>query len=203
LVRAIELKEANGGKVTIATVGGADNDPIIRKALAIGADEAVRIDAEPSDALFVAQQIGAYAKEQGFDLIMTGKETISYNGGQVGGMLAEVLDLPYVAHAVKLDSSGGTHTVERDVKGGTEVLEVNGALVLSAAKGMAEQRIPNMRGIMAARTKPLNVVSAVDASKPTAVAQFDLPPAKGACKMVSADNPAELIDLLHNEAKAI
>jgi len=203
LVRGLELKEANGGTVTALNVGGAENDPVIRKALAIGADDAVRIDIEATDALSVAKQIAAYAKDQGFDMILCGKETIDYNGSQVGGMLAELLDLPYVSLATKLDVNGGTATIERDVEGGVEVVEVSGAFVLSAAKGMAEARIPNMRGIMAARTKPLNVVPAVEVSNTTSVKSFELPPAKSACKLVDADNVEELVNLLHNEAKAI
>lgn len=203
LVRGLELKEANGGTVTVLNVGGAENDPVIRKALAIGADDAVRIDAATTDALSVAKQIAAYAKDQGFDMILCGKETIDYNGSQVGGMVAELLNLPYVSLATKLDMNGSTATIERDIEGGVEVVEVSGAFVLSAAKGMAEARIPNMRGIMAARTKPLNVVPAVEASATTSIKSFELPPAKSACKLVDADNVEELVNLLHNEAKAI
>jgi len=203
LVRALELKEAQGGNVTTITVGGADTEPIIRKALAIGADDAVRIDAAPTDALYVAKQIAAYAKAQGFDMILTGKETIDYNGSQLGGMIAELLDLPYISLATKLDVNGSVATMVREVQGGTEVVEVNGAFVLSAAKGMAEQRIPNMRGIMAARSKPLTVVPATDAAKHTETIKYTLPPAKGACKYIDAENAGELIQLLHNEAKVI
>lgn len=203
LVRALELKEAGGGSVTTITVGGADQDPIIRKALAIGADNAVRIDAEPNDAFFVAKQIAEYAKDKGFDMVLCGKETIDHNGSQLGGMIAALLDLPYIPVASKLDMNGSTATIERDVLGGVEVVEVNGPFVLSGAKGMAEQRIPNMRGIMAARTKPLEVVPAAAAEELTSVSAFELPPAKSECRYVDAENPAELIDLLHNEAKAI
>lgn len=203
LVRAIELKEAGGGSVTTVTVGGADNDPIIRKALAIGADNAVRIDATPSDPGFVARQIAAYAADKNFDLILTGKETIDYNGGVVGGMLAELLGMPYVALATKLDVNGGTSTITREVPGGVEVIEVAGSVVISAAKGMAEQRIPNMRGIMAARTKPLEVVAAAAVDSGTEVVNYQLPPAKGDCKYIDAENPQELIRLLNEEAKVI
>jgi electron transfer flavoprotein beta subunit len=203
LVRGLELKEANGGTVTVLNVGGIENDPIIRKALAIGADDAVRIDAAATDALSVAKQISNYAKDKGFDIIFLGKETIDYNGSQVGGMVAELMNLPYVSMATKLDVNGGVATVERDIEGGIEVVEVTGALVLSAAKGMAEARIPNMRGIMAARTKPLAVEAGVDITAVTAIKNFELPPAKSACKLVDADNVEELVSLLHNEAKAI
>lgn len=203
LVRGLELKEANGGTVTVLNVGGAENDPVIRKALAIGADDAVRIDASTNDALSVAKQIAAYAKEQSYDMILCGKETIDYNGSQVAGMVAELMNLPYVSLATKLDVNGSTATIERDIEGGVEVVEVSGAFVLSAAKGMAEARIPNMRGIMAARTKPLAVVPAIETSAKTSIKSFELPPAKSACKLVDAANVEELVNLLHNEAKAI
>lgn len=203
LVRGLELKEANGGTVTVLNVGKIDSDPIIRKALAIGADDAVRIDAETIDALYVAKQIAAYAKEQGFDMVFCGKETIDYNGSQIAGMVAELMNLPYVSLASKLEMAGNKATIERDIEGGIEVIEVNAPFVLSAAKGMAEARIPNMRGIMAARSKPLNVVPAFDATTSTSIKGFSLPPAKSGCKYVSVDNVEELIDLLHNEAKAI
>jgi electron transfer flavoprotein beta subunit len=203
LVRALELVEANGGTVTTITVGTATDDPTIRKALAIGANDAVRIDAEPTDAYFVAKQIADYAKENGYDIVFTGKETINYNGAQLGGMIAEFLNQPYVSLAEKLDVAGNVATLERDVAGGSEVIEVNTPFVLSASKGMAEQRIPNMRGIMAARTKPLNVVAPSGSEALTEVVSYELPPAKSACKYIDADNMDELVDLLHNEAKVL
>lgn len=203
LVRALELKEANGGSVTVLNVGDASNDAIIRKALAIGADDAVRIDTPTQDALFVAKQIANYVKENNPDMVLLGKETIDYNGSQVAGMVAAILDMPYVSLASKLDMNGTTATIEREIEGGVEVVETSTPFVLSAAKGMAEARIPNMRGIMAARTKPLNVVAAIAADNATEIKSFSLPPAKTGCKYVDADNVEQLIDLLHNEAKAI
>ncbi len=203
LVRALELKETIGGTVTTISVGGNDYEPVIRKALAIGADDAVRIDAQESDSLFVAKQIAGWAKGKGFDLILCGKETINYNGSVVPGMIAELLDLPYIALATKLDVNGGTVTVQREVTGGIEVLEVTGPVVLSAAKGMAEQRIPNMRGIMAARTKPLQVEAPSPVEASTTVKGYELPPAKGSCKYIPADQAGDLIRLLHEEAKVI
>jgi electron transfer flavoprotein beta subunit len=203
LVRALELTETSGGHVTTITVGAATDEPVIRKALAIGANDAVRIDANPTDAYFVAKQIAEYAKGKGFDMIMLGKETIDFNGSQVGGMVAELLDLPYVSLAAKLNVAGNTATLERDIPGGTEVVEVNTPAVISCAKGMSEQRIPNMRGIMAARTKPLTVVPAVAVNPMTTVKKFALPPAKSACKMLDVENAGQLIELLHNEAKVI
>lgn len=203
LVRALELKEQHGGSVTTITVGGPADDAVIRKALAIGADDAVRIDAEANDAYFTAFQIANYAKENGFDIVLTGKETINYNGSQIGGMIAELLNQPFVSLATSLDMNGSTATVQLEMVGGVEVVEVNTPFVLSAAKGMAEQRIPNMRGIMAARTKPLQVVAPAPCDELVSFESYELPQAKSACKYVDADNMAELVSLLHNEAKVI
>ncbi len=203
LVRALEIKESNGGNVTIISVGSAGDEAVIRKALAIGADDAVRIDADPTDAYFTAMQIAEYAKSNGFDLVLTGKETINYNGSQVGGMIAEALDQPFVSLATKLDVNGSTLTLEREINGGLEVVEVNTPAVVSCAKGMAEQRIPNMRGIMAARTKPLNVVAAVAVDQMTTYVNYTMPNAKSACKMIDPSNMDQLVEFLHNEAKVI
>lgn len=203
LVRGLELKETLGGNLTIITVGTVADESVIRKALAIGADDAVRIDADPKDAYFVANQIAAYAKNHVFDLILTGKETINYNGSQVGGMIAEALDLPFVSLATKLDLNGSTARLEREIIGGVQVVEANLPVVVSCAKGMAEQRIPNMRGIMAARTKPLEVIAAVATEELTAYAEYGLPAAKSAVKMIDPNNMDELVALLHNEAKVI
>lgn len=203
LVRALELVEKNGGTVTTITVGTAADDPTIRKALAIGANDAVRIDSEALDASFVAKQIAEFAKDKSFDIILTGKETINYNGAQVGGMIAENLNQPFISLATKLDINGTTATLERDVQGGIEVVETQTPLVLSASKGMAEQRIPNMRGIMAARTKPLNVIPPLEIENLTTVLSYSLPDAKSGCKYIDPENMDELVDLLHNEAKVI
>jgi electron transfer flavoprotein beta subunit len=204
LVRALELKEAKGsGSVTLIHVGPAENDAVIRKGLAIGADDAVRIDAEPADAYFVAEQVAAYAKDKGFDLIMTGKETISYNSSMVGGMLAELLALPYISLATKLDVSGTTATAEQDVDGGTQVVECQLPAVISCQKGMAEARIPNMRGITQSRTKPIAVVPVSGASTLTSVAGYTPAEGRKAVKMIDPANMDELVQLLHNEAKVI
>ncbi len=203
LVRGLELKETLGGTVTIVTVGNAADEAIIRKALAIGADEAVRIDADSKDAYFTAFQISEYAKANGFDLILTGKETIQYNGSQVGGMIAEAMDLPFVSLATKLDVNGTTATMDKEFLGGIQTVEVQLPAVVSCAKGMAEQRIPNMRGIMAARTKPLQVVPAVASEDLTTYVAYATPPAKSAVKMIDPNNMDELVALLHNEAKVI
>ena len=203
LVRALEIKEANGGSVTIVTVGTATDDTVIRKALAIGADEAVRIDSEPTDAYFVAMQIAEYAKSNAFDMVLTGKETINYNGSQVGGMIAAGMDLPFISLASKLEVNGSTAKLETETIGGLEVVEVDLPAVISCAKGMAEQRIPNMRGIMAARTKPLNVVAPVPFESLTSFESYAFPDRKSACKMIDPNNMDELVKLLHQEAKVI
>ncbi|PZR28486.1 MAG: electron transfer flavoprotein subunit alpha [Citrobacter freundii] len=204
LVRAIELKEKDPSiALHLVTVGGADAEPIIRKALALGGDEAFRVNTDSHDSFYIASQIAAIAKDGGYDLIFTGKETIDYNGSSIGGMVAELLDLPYISLASKFELNGTTATITREIEGGEEVAEVNLPVVVSASKGMAEQRIPNMRGIMAARTKPLKVSEPVAADTLTAVTSFGLPPAKAGVKLVPADNVEELVRLLHEEAKAI
>ena len=203
LVRALELKEANGGTVTVINVGPAENDVVIRKALAIGADDAVRVDSAGGSALNVAKQIAGYAKDQAFDIILTGKETIDYSGAEVGGMVAELLSMPFISFASHLDHDGSTAKVSRDIEGGVEVVEVTGPFVVSASKGMAEQRIPNMRGIMMAKRKPLNVAAAVEASDLVKATKFTLPAAKSGVKMLEADQMDELVRLLHEEAKVI
>ena len=177
LVRALELKEKAGGSVTILNVGPATNDTVIRKGLAIGADNAVRIDAEPKSSLFVAKQIAAHAKEENYDMVFLGKETIDYNGSEVGGMVAELLDLPYISFATNMEVNGNIATITREIEGGVEVSEISTPLVLSASKGLAEQRIPNMRGIMMAKRKPLKVVPPVEASNLTVTVGYELPPA--------------------------
>ena len=202
LVRAIELKEKDPSiALHLITVGAADSDPIIRKALAIGGDEAIRVNADSHDPYYVAAQIAAIAKQGGYDLILTGKETIDYNSSSVGGMIAELLDLPYISLATKFDLAGNTATVIREIEGGEEADEANLPLVVSCQKGVAEQRIPNMKGIMSARTKPLKVVEPVAVEPLTGIVSFELPPAKAGVKLVPADNPAELIRLLHEEAR--
>ena len=202
LVRAIELKEKDASTVLhLVTVGTADTEPIIRKALAIGGDEAVRVNADSQDPFYIAAQIAEVARQGAYDLIFTGKETIDYNGSAIGGMVAELLDLPYVSLATKFDLNGTTATVIRETEGGEETDEVSLPLVVSCQKGVAEQRIPNMKGIMSARTKPLKVVEPAAIEALTSIVAFELPPAKAGVRLVPADNPAELIRLLHEEAR--
>jgi electron transfer flavoprotein beta subunit len=203
LVRAIDLAKATAGTVTLINVGTPENDQIIRKGLALDANDAVRIDLDSQSAMNTAFQIAQYAKANGFDVVFTGKETIDYNGSEIGAMVAEYLDIPFISYASKLDMAGNTATIERDIEGGIEVLEVEIPFVVSAAKGMAEQRIPNMMGIMKAKSKPLAVVAPQPFVDNSVITKFDMPAAKSGVKMVAADDMEELVRLLHEEAKVI
>jgi len=201
--RAMELKEATGGTLHVINVGEAEAEPNIRKALALGADEAIRINAKPTDALFVSKQIANYAKENAYDIILTGYETINYNGAQVASILGELLSIPSISGATKLAIDGSIATISKEIDGGQEELTSPLPCVVSAQEGMAEPRIPNMRGIMSARTKPLKVVEPTGDAPVTSHVNYELPPQKEGCKYVEADNVPELVDLLHNEAKVI
>ena len=204
LVRAIELKEKDPSTIIhLITVGAADSEAIIRKALALGGDEAIRVNVESQDSFFVASQITEVAKQGNYDLIFTGKETIDYNNSAIGGMVAELLDMPFVSLATKFQLNGTTATINREIEGGEETCEVSLPVVVSCQKGMAEQRIPNMKGIMGARTKPLKVVEPVATASLTQVVSFATPPPKAGVKLVPADNPEELVRLLHEEARVI
>lgn len=204
LVRALELKEAAGGTVSLVNVGPADNDTVIRKGLAIGADDAFRIDTAPESAFEVASQIAHFVKEQGgFDIIFLGKETIDYNGSEVGSMLAELLEVPFISNASKMEMDGDVAVVSRDIEGGVEALALKPSFVISAAKGLAEQRIPNMRGIMMAKRKPLQVVAPQAIENPVVAVHYELPEEKGAVKLIDPENMEELVRLLHEEAKVI
>ncbi len=207
LTRALELKEASGGaieKISVINVGPQTTEPTIRKALAIGADDAIRIDAEPADAYAVASNLSAYLKENPYDIILCGIDSSDYNGSLVGGMLAEFLDLPSISSVSKLEIEGGDIKLNREIDGGSEILSTAIPFVAVVQKGIAfEPRIPSMRGIMMARKKLLNVIPAAGEDALTEFVSFDLPPAKAACKMVDAENVKELVDLLHNEAKVI
>ncbi|RZL12582.1 MAG: electron transfer flavoprotein beta subunit/FixA family protein, partial [Pedobacter sp.] len=188
LSKAIELCEGGKGTVTVVNVGESQTDPTIRKALAIGADDAVRINAFPRDAYFVAYQIAEYAKTQDFDMILCGRESIDYNGAQVAAMLGEFLDLPSISIVKKLEYDGSTATIDREIEGGKEVVTVTGKFVASCAEGTAEPKIPNMRGIMSARSKPLEVIDAKDFAEVSKIQKFETPPARGAVKLIPSDD---------------
>lgn len=203
LSKAIELCEGGKGTVTVVNVGEATTEPTIRKALAIGADDAVRINAAPRDAYFVAYQIAEFAKSGNFDMILCGRESIDYNGSQVAAMVGELLDIPSISIIKKLDYEGETATIEREIEGGKEVVTVTGKFVASCAEGTAEAKIPNMRGIMSARTKPLQTVEAVSVDELGKITKFETPAPRGTVKLINADSAADLIGLLHSEAKVI
>lgn len=203
LSRAIELCEGGKGTVTVINVGESITDPTIRKALAIGADDAVRIDAPPRDAYFTAFQIAEYAKSNDYDMILCGRESIDYNGSQVAAMIGEFMDIPSISIIKKLEFDGTTATIEREIEGGKEIISVTGKFVASCAEGTAEAKIPNMRGIMSARTKPLQVVAVQEIEELGKVTKFETPTPRGAVKLIPAENAEELINLLHTEAKVI
>jgi electron transfer flavoprotein beta subunit len=204
LTRALELKESAGsGTVTVIHVGEASNDPVIRKALAIGADSAIRVNAEAIDGMHVAAEVAKQAGEGQYDLLFTGRESIDYNSGVVASALAEHLQLPLINIATKVDVDGGKVSAIRDIDGGKETVECSTPCVISAQKDLAEPRIPNMRGIMQARMKPLNVVESAQNEAGTKASSYELPPAKTGVKLIDAENAGELIDLLRNEQKLI
>ncbi|MGF1559591.1 MAG: electron transfer flavoprotein subunit beta/FixA family protein [Flavobacteriaceae bacterium] len=204
LTRAMWFKEKQGASVHIVTVGDASVEPTMRKALAIGADEAIRVNAIPTDGFFVARQLGEVIKNGGYDLVIAGRESIDYNGGMVPGILATLLDYNFVNTCISLDVDGNKAIAMREIDGGKEKIATTLPLVIGGQKGLVEEsdlRIPNMRGIMQARQKTLTVVEPVAATNATSDTKFDKPAVKGAVKLV--DNVDALIGLLHNEAKVI
>jgi electron transfer flavoprotein beta subunit len=204
LARAVELKEAHGGTITILNVGESNTEPTIRKALAIGADDAVRVNAHPSDAMFVAQQIAHIAREEQFDLILMGRESIDYNSGVIHGIVGGILDIPSISPVMQLDIDGNTAKISREIEGGKEFIEVALPLIAGCQEPIAEWKIPNMRGIMTARSKPLKVVDPIAFTSVSAkVTNYDNPPEKGSVKLIDAENAEQLIDLLANEAKVL
>lgn len=204
LSKALEIIEAKGGEITIINVGLAENDAVIRKALAIGAHKAARIDTEALDANQVAEEIVLYAKEKSFDIIFTGRESIDFNSGAVGPLLAGHLNLPLANIVTEIDIDGTKLKASRDIEGGKQIVEMNLPAVVSSQKNLCEPRIPNMRGIMQARTKPLEILSSKNASNITvSYNNFSLPEEKAKVKMIDAENAEELIDLLRNEKKVI
>jgi electron transfer flavoprotein beta subunit len=206
LTRAMWFKEKQGATVHVATVGGANVEPTMRKALAIGADEAIRINAEPTDGFFVAQQLAEVVKNGDYSVVIAGRESIDYNGGMVPGIMAALLNMNFVNTCIGLEIDGEKATAIREIDGGKETLVSSLPLIIGGQKGLVEEsdlRIPNMRGIMMARQKKLNVVEPVAATHATADKKFDKPAPKGAVKLIDPENIQELVDLLHNEAKVI
>ena len=206
LTRAIWFQEQQGASVTVINVGGPETEPTLRKALAIGANEAIRINATPSDGFYVAQQLAEVIKTGGYDLIIAGKESLDYNGGMVPGMIAGLLGYNFLNSCVELSVDGTTVKAAREIDGGKEIVSTSLPLIIGGQKGLVEEkdlRIPNMRGIMTARTKALTVLDPISAATETKAVHFEKPAPKSAVKLVSADNLDELISLLHNEAKVI
>lgn len=206
LTKAVMLKEQQGASVTVVNVGGPDTEATLRKALAIGADEAIRINANPTDGMFVAKQLAEVVKEGGYDLIIAGTESIDYNGGMVPGMMAALLSCNFVNSCIGLDVNGTEVKAIREIDGGKETVSTSLPLIIGGKKGLVEEkdlRIPNMRGIMMARSKALTVKEPNNNDTATKAVKFEKPAPKSACKIVSPDNLDELVDLLHNEAKVI
>lgn len=206
LTRAVWFQEQQGATVTVVNVGGPDTEPTLRKALAIGANEAIRVNAAPTDGFYVATQLAEVIKNGQYDLIICGKESLDYNGGMVPGMVASLLDYNFVNACIDVKIDGTAATAVREIDGGKETISASLPLVIGGQKGLVEEkdlRIPNMRGIMTARTKTLTVLEPTDAKINTKAVKFEKPAPRSAVKLVSADNLDELINLLHNEAKVI
>lgn len=207
LTRALELRDdASSGvkSVTVIHVGPAASEPTIRKALAIGADDAIRVNAVSSDAFFVAAQIAEVVRKEQFDIIMCGIESSDYNGSVVGGMIAELLEIPSVSAVSGLKIENGQPLIVREIDGGKEVVTVPAPFVAVVQKGIAkEPRIAAMRGIMMARSKPVKLYEPTSVEPLTEIVEFEKPAPRAACKFIDAENPAQLLDLLLNEAKVI
>lgn len=206
LTRAIWFQEQQGATVTVVNVGGPETEPTLRKALAIGANEAIRVNANPADGFYVAKQLAEVIKNGGYDIIIAGKESLDYNGGMVPGMIAGILGYNFLNSCVSLTVDGTNVKAVREIDGGKETVSTTLPLIIGGQKGLVEEkdlRIPNMRGIMTARTKALAIVEPVEAPASTKAVKFEKPAPKSAVKLISADNLDELINLLHNEAKVI
>lgn len=206
LTRAMWFKEKQGASVDVVNVGGPETEPTLRKALAIGADTAIRVNTEATDGYAVAEQLAKVVQDGGYDLVIAGRESIDYNGGMVPGMLAALTNANFVNTCIGLEVDGTNAKAVREIDGGKETVSTTLPLVIGTQKGIVEEsdlRIPNMRGIMMARKKPLTVLEPVEASTETVSVKFEKPAPKGAVTLVSPDNLDELITLLHNEAKVI
>ena len=206
LTRAIWFQEQQGANVTVVNVGGPETEATLRKALAIGANEAIRVNANPTDGFFVAKQLAEVIKTGGYDLVIAGKESLDYNGGMVPGMIAGITGMNFLNSCTDIKVDGTSVTASREIDGGKETVSTALPLIIGGQKGLVEEkdlRIPNMRGIMTARTKALTILEPVDASVNTKAVKFEKPAPKSAVKLISPDNLDELISLLHNEAKVI
>ena len=203
IASAMELKDQHNASLTVVHVGESDADQVIRKALAIGADDAIRINAHPHDAQYVATQIAAHVKDQGFDFIYTGRESIDYNGSMVCDMLAEYLQLPSVNFVKAIQLNGQEAHFSRFIDGGSETVKASLPVVVSSTKELAEPRIPNMRGIMQAKKKPLEVVEPVETAVKTHFTEFEPPKAKGEVQYIEPEEAEKLVDILQNQEKVL
>lgn len=204
LSKALELKEKHGGIVNTITVDNESAEPVIRKCLAIGADEAVRVNALPLNAHQVAKNIAETVKDDGYDLIICGRESIDYNGGMVADLIGEYLNIPTVNLTTSITfTDDSTADVRRFIDGGHQTVSVSTPFAISATKELAEPRIPNMRGIMMARKKSISTIAPVETEVATRVEKFEPPKEKGEVKLIDPDNAEELIRLLREEAKVL
>ncbi len=206
LTRAMWFKEKQNATIDVINVGSSNTEPTLRKALAIGADKAIRIDAEPLDGFFVAKQIANYISENPYDLIIAGRESIDYNGGMVPGIIAGLTKTNFVTNCTSLEIESNTATIEREIDGGKEILKCDLPLIIGGQKGLVEEsdlRIPNMRGIMQARQKPFEVVNCTNSESKTKSVKFQKPAPREEVKLVSPENLDQLINMLHNEAKVL
>jgi electron transfer flavoprotein beta subunit len=201
--KAVDMKSSDNAQVTVLNVGTSETDPTLRRALAIGADEAIRINAEPVDSFFVASQIANHIKETGYDLVLMGRESIDFNGGIVHAMVGELLGIPAFSPVMKLDVADDKASIAREIEGGKEYIEARLPLIAGCQEPIAEWKIPNMRGIMTARTKPFKVLDPIDSELRSKNKDFELPSEKGDIKLIDPENVDMLFDLLKNEAKVI
>lgn len=203
LARAVELRDQTSGRLTVLNVGESETEQTLRKALAIGADDAIRVNSFPKDSFFVATQIAHYAKSGGYELILMGRESIDFNGGMVHGMVGELLGIPSFSPVMKLDLEGATVKMAGEIEGGKELIEAQLPIIAGCQEPIAEWKIPNMRGIMSARTKPLIVVDPISHETQAEATGYQLRPAKGSVKLVDKNHVSELVKLLKNEAKVL
>ena len=206
LTRAMWFKEKQGANLTVVNVGGAETEPTLRKALAIGADAAIRVNTPPTDGSYVAKQLASVVSKGGYDLVIAGRESIDYNGGMVPGMIAGLTNGNFVNNCIHIEVNGNNVSAVREIDGGKETVSTTLPLIIGSQKGLVNEsdlRIPNMRGIMMARKKPLTIVDAVASKAETTSVKFEKPALKGAVTLVSPDNLDELVNLLHNEVKVI
>lgn len=206
LSKAIYMQEKQAAEVTIVTVGDKSVEPVMRKALAIGAQNAIRINAEPLDSENVAKEIAEIVKQGNYDMVLLGKESLDYNGGMVPGLVAAELDLPFANGVIGLEVTDKIAKVTRELDNGKETVSLDLPVVLAGQKGLVQEnelKIPNIRGIMTAKNKPLQVVEAKFLEPQLKVDEFEKPKSRSSVVLVEKDNLEELVKLLHEEAKVI